>query len=97
MWCILFLPPPVEFFFLCGAFVLLISEAVVYLDGSWHCHHLLKNLHIMLAKYFRVVRGSRRRREPLLGHPQVEQGRYVVCDPQGPLLWHYLFLEGLPG
>ena len=61
----------------------IISEAVIFLNSSWHCHHLLKNnLHIMPAKYFRVAHGSCSRGEPPLGYPLVEQGRCVVYNPE---------------
>jgi hypothetical protein len=47
----------------------------------------------MLAKYFRVVHGCCRRREPPLDHPQVKQGWYVACNLEGVVLLHNLFLE----
>jgi len=74
-----------------------ISEAVIYLHSSWHSYHLLKDLHIMLAKYFWVAHGCCRRREPPLDHPQVKQGWYVACNLEGAVLLHNQFLEGLPG
>ncbi|KAL6595575.1 hypothetical protein ACP70R_047915 [Stipagrostis hirtigluma subsp. patula] len=34
-------------------------------------------------------------RKRTAGHAQVQQGRFVVCNPEGPLLCHKKFLEGL--